>query len=382
MSAGKAIKVAGGASRVAKPAINTLSGAANWANFVPMLGPALGAIGLGIGTNVFGLGKKPAWLKYHDPIQKLYDPAEAQDIWRMYGGNIAPQTMMTEEGPVQGGSFSLGINDGFPLPDLRGTLWGGEGSRVAGRYNEDLGDFRPELGQNYYIGPTLGRYLKRDQFFDAYGKANPGFEFKALDPSTYANTFGPQQNVFQYTKKDPNTGETKTVKTTTGGGSGDGASQTTGGPTTAAPPVDQSAYVRPSPLTPPSLLTGGGDHLQHRTQIATGALEGESGAYKGPDYMNYYRNLALQDFISPQGNITGTPTNIEREFVNRFVGSPESSSTQDFVDLLLNYTPEGYTGPIDQNQQTGPGRDQVFLPSRGSPRKTTQRPALPLNIGY
>ena len=339
------------------PAIKGAAGAAT----VPMLGPALGAIGLGLATNVFGMGKKPAWLKYHDPIQKLYDPDMAKKVWADYG---------------------FGENEGHPLPDLRGTLWGGEDSRVAGRYNQGLRDFRPELGQHYYIGPTLTRNLKRDKFFDAYNEANPGFEFKAVDPSTYANTFGPKENVFQYTKKDPNTGESETVKTTTGGGSGDGASQA-GGPTPLAPPVDQSAYVRPTPLTPPPLLTGGGDHLQHRTQIATGALEGESGAYKGPDYMNYYRNLALQDFISPQGNITGTPTNIEREFVDRFIGAPESSSTQDFVDLLLDYTPEGYTGPIDPNQQVGPGRDQIFLPSRGfTPlaRKSTQRPALPLDI--
>lgn len=94
--------------------------------------------------------------------------------------------------------------------------------------------------------------------------------------------------------------------------------------------------VDPFP-TPAGVSFGQGlSDLQKRTQVATGGVADNSGLYRTPEVSSFYKDLAIRSLTDQQGNVTGSPTGVERQFATNVLGvQPRTGSTESFLSALL-----------------------------------------------
>lgn len=118
------------------------------------------------------------------------------------------------------------------------------------------------------------------------------------------------------------------------------------GPQAPAVTPDQTKFDSPGQLAavPAYLqLSSGMTPVQQRTALATGAVSGESGAFRDQTAQNYYRDLALSSLVGPGGQAieggTGGPTDVERRFVEQVLGETiRQPTTASFLSALLRGT--------------------------------------------
>ena len=121
------------------------------------------------------------------------------------------------------------------------------------------------------------------------------------------------------------------------GGGGSFAPQAPPVPTGPATQPDKESFVKPSPMNSPAALniSGGLSPLQMRTAIATGGVSGDMGKYRTPEAKDYYKNLAFQEFVGPEGGAVGEPTGVEKQYLQEGFGvTPRSSTTASFLSAL------------------------------------------------
>lgn len=118
-------------------------------------------------------------------------------------------------------------------------------------------------------------------------------------------------------------------------------------PKIEAPPSDRSNFgnVRPSavPSGPGFIqgtggLTPGMTDIQRRSSVASQATQGESGAYRDPAVLDYYRNLAIHSMTDPSGAVRADSTvlPIERQYLTDILGQqPRDESVASFLSALL-----------------------------------------------
>jgi hypothetical protein len=83
-------------------------------------------------------------------------------------------------------------------------------------------------------------------------------------------------------------------------------------------------------------MSGSMTPLQKRTQFATFATQGNNSAYKDPAAKDFYKKLVTSSLIDPEGNITGDPTPIERQYVQNVLGQEiREPTTESFLSAVL-----------------------------------------------
>lgn len=116
-------------------------------------------------------------------------------------------------------------------------------------------------------------------------------------------------------------------------------------PKIAAPPADRSNFANVRPSAPPSGpgfiqggLSSGMTDIQRRSSIASQATQGESGAYRDPAVLDYYRNLAMHSMTDPSGAVRSDSIvlPIERQYITDILGQqPRDESVASFLSALL-----------------------------------------------
>jgi len=104
---------------------------------------------------------------------------------------------------------------------------------------------------------------------------------------------------------------------------------------------DKSNFAKERGVTPLETPQGvtfgqGLSDLQKRTQIATGGVAENSGLYRTPEVSNFYKDLAIRSLTDQQGNVSGDPTGVERQFAMNVLGvQPRTGSTESFLSALM-----------------------------------------------
>jgi hypothetical protein len=78
--------------------------------------------------------------------------------------------------------------------------------------------------------------------------------------------------------------------------------------------------------------------LQLRAALATFGTQGESGAFRDPEALAYYRNLIERESVDDSGNIRDLDIlPIERQYLMQSFGFSPFESTEELLDALAAY---------------------------------------------